>query len=105
MVDDKRLSYFFGEFTLQIITIESCRIDKARGHIWGNSLTFQEEKQQRPSARPAGWHGAKPAVTWCLPRRVRANLTVPLHSELSPGTLRALIRVASLTVDEFLALL
>jgi predicted RNA binding protein YcfA (HicA-like mRNA interferase family) len=36
---------------------------------------------------------------------LRANLTVPLHSELAPGTLRALIRVAGLTVDEFLDLL
>jgi predicted RNA binding protein YcfA (HicA-like mRNA interferase family) len=36
---------------------------------------------------------------------VRANLTVPLHSELAPGALRALIRVSGLTVDEFLGLL
>lgn len=36
---------------------------------------------------------------------VQANLTVPLHSELSIGTLRALIRVSRLTVDEFLAML
>lgn len=36
---------------------------------------------------------------------VRANLTVPLHSELAQGTLRTLIRVAGLTVDEFLELL
>jgi predicted RNA binding protein YcfA (HicA-like mRNA interferase family) len=36
---------------------------------------------------------------------VRANLTVPQHAELAPGTLRALIRVAELTVDEFLDLL
>jgi predicted RNA binding protein YcfA (HicA-like mRNA interferase family) len=36
---------------------------------------------------------------------VRANLTVPLHSELAPGTLRTLIRVSGLAVDEFLELL
>lgn len=36
---------------------------------------------------------------------VRANLTVPQHAELVPGTLRALIRTSGLTVDEFLALL
>ncbi len=36
---------------------------------------------------------------------IRANLTVPLHTELAPGTLRALIRVSGLTVDEFLKLL
>jgi predicted RNA binding protein YcfA (HicA-like mRNA interferase family) len=35
----------------------------------------------------------------------RANLSVPQHRELSIGTLRALIRHARLTVDEFLALL
>jgi predicted RNA binding protein YcfA (HicA-like mRNA interferase family) len=36
---------------------------------------------------------------------IRANLSVPLHSELSVGTLRSLIRAAGLTVDEFLELL
>lgn len=36
---------------------------------------------------------------------VRANLTVPQHSELAPGTLRGLIKTANLTVDEFLNLL
>ena len=36
---------------------------------------------------------------------VRANLSIPQHKELSIGTLRALIRSAGLTVDEFLALL
>lgn len=35
----------------------------------------------------------------------RANLTVPMHSELAQGTLRALIKIAGLTVDQFLALL
>lgn len=35
---------------------------------------------------------------------VRANLSVPQHSELAPGTLRGLIRAAGMTVDEFLAL-
>jgi len=36
---------------------------------------------------------------------IRANLTVPQHSELAPGTLRTLIRTAGLSVDEFLELL
>jgi predicted RNA binding protein YcfA (HicA-like mRNA interferase family) len=36
---------------------------------------------------------------------IRANLTVPLHSELAPGTLRALIRDSGLSVEEFLNLL
>lgn len=35
----------------------------------------------------------------------RANLSVPQHKELSVGTLRALIRAAGMTVDEFLKLL
>jgi predicted RNA binding protein YcfA (HicA-like mRNA interferase family) len=36
---------------------------------------------------------------------VRANLTVPIHSELAQGTLRGLIKTAGLTVDQFLDLL
>ena len=36
---------------------------------------------------------------------VRANLSIPQHKELSVGTLRALIRCAGMTVDEFLELL
>jgi predicted RNA binding protein YcfA (HicA-like mRNA interferase family) len=35
---------------------------------------------------------------------VRVNLSVPQHKELSIGTLRALIRSAGLTVEEFLEL-
>lgn len=35
----------------------------------------------------------------------RANLSIPQYRELSVGTLRALIRAAGLTVDEFLELL
>ncbi|HME32712.1 MAG TPA: type II toxin-antitoxin system HicA family toxin [Terriglobales bacterium] len=35
----------------------------------------------------------------------RANLSIPQHRELSLGTLRALIRAAGMTVDEFLELL
>jgi predicted RNase H-like HicB family nuclease len=36
---------------------------------------------------------------------VRVNLSIPQHKELSVGTLRALIRHAGLTVDEFLQFL
>ena len=36
---------------------------------------------------------------------MRVNLSVPQHKELSVGTLRALIRNAGLSVDEFLNLL
>jgi len=36
---------------------------------------------------------------------VRANLSIPQHKELALGTLRALIRAAGMTVEEFLELL
>ena len=36
---------------------------------------------------------------------IRVNLSIPQHKELSVGTLRALIRSAGLTVDEFVNLL
>lgn len=36
---------------------------------------------------------------------IRVNLSIPQHKELSVGTLRALIRNAGLTVEEFLELL
>lgn len=34
----------------------------------------------------------------------RANLSIPQHKELSVGTIRALIRSAEMTVEEFLNL-
>jgi predicted RNA binding protein YcfA (HicA-like mRNA interferase family) len=36
---------------------------------------------------------------------IRMNLIVPQHAELAAGTLRALIKAAGLTVEEFLDLL
>ena len=36
---------------------------------------------------------------------LRVNLSVPQHRELSVGTIRALIRNAGMTVDEFVSLL
>lgn len=36
---------------------------------------------------------------------ISASLSVPQHPELAPGTLRALIRAAGLSVEEFAALL
>ena len=36
---------------------------------------------------------------------IRVNLSIPQHKELSVGTLRALIRNAGMSVEEFLALL
>ncbi len=35
---------------------------------------------------------------------IRVNLSIPQHKELAPGTLRALIRNAGMTVEEFLEL-
>lgn len=35
----------------------------------------------------------------------RVNLSIPQHKELSTGTLRALIRYAGITVEQFLELL
>ena len=35
----------------------------------------------------------------------RVNLSIPQHKELSIGTLRALIRNAGMSVDEFVAIL
>jgi len=34
-----------------------------------------------------------------------ASLSIPQHRELAPGTLRSLIRAATMTVEEFAALL
>lgn len=36
---------------------------------------------------------------------LRVNLSIPQHKELSVGTLRALIRHAGITVEDFLVLL
>ncbi|HKQ85871.1 MAG TPA: type II toxin-antitoxin system HicA family toxin [Candidatus Acidoferrales bacterium] len=36
---------------------------------------------------------------------LRVNLSIPQHKELSVGTLRALLRHAGMTVEEFVALL
>jgi predicted RNA binding protein YcfA (HicA-like mRNA interferase family) len=69
------------------------------GNISGKAAAKAFEK--------TGWQARGQAGSHLVLTRtgVHANLTVPLHSELAPGTLRALIRVAGLTVDEFLKLL
>ena len=51
----------------------------------------------------AGWSIARQKgshVILTRPHR-RANLSVPLHSELDPGTLRGLIRDSGMTVSQF----
>ena len=55
----------------------------------------------------AGWsiRGQVGSHTMMTKEGIRANLSVPQHKELSVGTLRKLIRVAGLTVEEFIALL
>jgi predicted RNA binding protein YcfA (HicA-like mRNA interferase family) len=57
--------------------------------------------------RKAGWRvmGQVGSHVVLVKDGARANLSVPQHRELSVGTLRALIRSAGLTVDQFLELL
>jgi len=64
-------------------------------------------KEAAKALGKAGWQARGQAGSHLVLTKtgVRANLTVPLHSELAVGTLRTLIRVAGLTVDEFLDLL
>lgn len=55
----------------------------------------------------AGWQRTrqKGSHVSMIKAGVNANLSVPLHKELDRGTLRKLIRVAGLSVEEFIALL
>jgi len=55
----------------------------------------------------AGWikdrqHGSHAIL---IKKGSMASLSVPLHREVAPGTLRTLIRAAGMSVDEFVALL
>src|SRR5262249_23417601 len=56
----------------------------------------RSSKQRNPGRRKATVM-SKPGI--------RVNLSIPQHKELSVGTLRALIRNAGLSVDEFIDLL
>jgi len=64
-------------------------------------------KQAVKAFERAGWRARGQAGSHLVMTKEgeRANLTVPLHSELAVGTLRSLIRVSGLTVEEFLDLL
>jgi predicted RNA binding protein YcfA (HicA-like mRNA interferase family) len=55
----------------------------------------------------AGWSLVGQVGSHCVLSKdgERANLSVPQHKELSVGTLRALIRAAGITVEQFLDLL
>jgi predicted RNA binding protein YcfA (HicA-like mRNA interferase family) len=64
-------------------------------------------KDAAKAFQKAGWHvrGQVGSHLVLTKPEVKANLTVPQHSELAVGTLRSLIRTAGLTVDEFLKLI
>lgn len=55
----------------------------------------------------AGWETAGQVGSHLVMTKpgLRVNLSIPQHKELSVGTLRALIRHAGMTVEEFLGLL
>jgi predicted RNA binding protein YcfA (HicA-like mRNA interferase family) len=55
---------------------------------------------QRAGWEPIGQVGSHLVL---VKKGVRVNLSIPQHKELSVGTLRALIRNAGMTVDEFLS--
>ena len=64
-------------------------------------------KEAARAFEKAGWQvlGQVGSHLMLTKEGVRANLSVPQHKELSVGTLRKLIRVAGLSVDDFLELL
>ena len=64
-------------------------------------------KQAAKAFAKAGWQrmGQVGSHLVMVKPGVRVNLSIPQHKELSIGTLRALIRHAGLTVNEFLELL
>ena len=55
----------------------------------------------------AGWHAIGQVGSHLVMVRtgVRVNLSIPQHKELSTGTLRKLISLSGMTVDEFVKLL
>jgi predicted RNA binding protein YcfA (HicA-like mRNA interferase family) len=55
----------------------------------------------------AGWQqiGQVGSHVVMVKKGARANLSIPQHKELSVGTLRALIRNAGMSVDQFLELI
>jgi predicted RNA binding protein YcfA (HicA-like mRNA interferase family) len=61
-------------------------------------------KEAAKAFQKAGWQvrGQVGSHLVLTKPEVKANLTVPQHIELAPGTLRSLIKTSGLTVDEFL---
>jgi predicted RNA binding protein YcfA (HicA-like mRNA interferase family) len=70
-------------------------------------LTNISGKEATKAFQRAGWQpiGQVGSHLVLIKPGIRVNLSIPQHRELSVGTLRALIRNAGLTVDEFLELL
>jgi predicted RNA binding protein YcfA (HicA-like mRNA interferase family) len=64
-------------------------------------------KEAAKAFQKAGWQpiGQMGSHLVMIKPGVRVNLSIPQHKELSLGTLRALIRSAGMTVDEFVSLL
>jgi len=64
-------------------------------------------KETAQAFRKAGWRivGQVGSHLVMTKAGTRANLSIPQHKELSVGTLRALIRHAGMTVEEFADLL
>jgi predicted RNA binding protein YcfA (HicA-like mRNA interferase family) len=65
------------------------------------------DKEAAKAFQKAGWRvrGQVGSHRVLTKAGIRANLTVPQHPELAPGTLRSLIRTAGLSVEEFEKLL
>ena len=70
-------------------------------------LTNISGKQAVKAFEKAGWNqvGQVGSHLVMIKPGIQVNLSIPQHKELSVGTLRALIRNAGMTVDEFLELL
>ncbi len=64
-------------------------------------------KEAAKAFEKAGWKSVGQVGSHLVMSKagLRVNLSIPQHRELSIGTLRALIRHAGMTVDEFLSLL
>jgi predicted RNA binding protein YcfA (HicA-like mRNA interferase family) len=64
-------------------------------------------KEASKAFQKAGWQAIGQVGSHLVLSKagLRVNLSIPQHKELSVGTLRALIRHAGMTVEEFLALL
>ncbi|RKZ30384.1 hypothetical protein DRQ36_05705 [bacterium] len=64
-------------------------------------------KKAAKAFRRAGWQivGQVGSHLVLTKPKIRVNLSIPMHKELSIGTLRALIKAAGMTVDKFLSLL